>query len=295
MFVPDNIRKCVAFVGVCLDPHDADHKQLSGTAFLVSVPNTSTKEHRSFYFVTTRHCIERENARQPIDDKIYLRANCGDSFIFIESKRSDWVMHTNRYVDVAVYPWSGTPFADVTPFPRAGFATKSVLDNEQLGIGDEVFAVGLFTKHFGSSRNAPIVRVGNIAAMPDEDVWSPGRRRVEKPYLIECRSIGGHSGSPVFVYGDPLLDHHPDGRPKYIQAYEKRTFRYLYLLGLIHGHWDRRESPEMDFLQGDTFGDSTVHTGIAVVIPIDHVVETLEQESRMIQRKDAESALLRKE
>ena len=45
--------------------------------------------------------------------------------------------------------------------------------------------------------NLPIVRLGAIAAMPGEYIktdWGCLRA-----YLIEARSIGGLSGSPVFI------------------------------------------------------------------------------------------------
>jgi hypothetical protein len=54
----------------------------------------------------------------------------------------------------------------------------------------------------GSTRNIPIVRTGVIAAMPAID--EPFVRKGEEyhAYLAEMRSIGGLSGSPVFVFLD---------------------------------------------------------------------------------------------
>ena len=56
----------------------------------------------------------------------------------------------------------------------------------------------------GRDRNFPIVRTGHIAMMPDEKIpkvkigdWEGNA----DAYLIESRSIGGWSGSPVFVRG----------------------------------------------------------------------------------------------
>ncbi|MCK4470418.1 MAG: hypothetical protein KAW49_01390, partial [Anaerolineae bacterium] len=41
-----------------------------------------------------------------------------------------------------------------------------------LGAGDEVFIVGLFAHLAGSARNMPIVRMGNVAMMDEEPVYS---------------------------------------------------------------------------------------------------------------------------
>jgi hypothetical protein len=66
-----------------------------------------------------------------------------------------------------------------------------------IGIGDAVFITGLFSHHPGKARNLRVIRVGNIAAMPDEPVKT--QRGEMEAYLIEARSLGGLSGSPVFV------------------------------------------------------------------------------------------------
>jgi hypothetical protein len=50
--------------------------------------------------------------------------------------------------------------------------------------------VGLFSEHQGAERNIPIVRVGNIAAMPEEPVLTTSWGAIDA-YLIEARSIGG--------------------------------------------------------------------------------------------------------
>ena len=65
-------------------------------------------------------------------------------------------------------------------------------------MGDEVFVVGLFRHRHGTQRNIPIVRVGNLAALTEEKVATNDFGLVDA-YLIEARSIGGLSGSPVFL------------------------------------------------------------------------------------------------
>jgi hypothetical protein len=58
--------------------------------------------------------------------------------------------------------------------------------------------VGLFTRFTGTTHLIPIVRTGNVAMMPRDRLPIAGFGEMEA-YLAEGRSIGGLSGSPVFV------------------------------------------------------------------------------------------------
>ena len=57
-------------------------------------------------------------------------------------------------------------------FPSESFLTEKLRDELQVGLGDELFFVGLFKEHSGLKRNVPIVRAGNIAAIPEEPIKS---------------------------------------------------------------------------------------------------------------------------
>jgi hypothetical protein len=77
------------------------------------------------------------------------------------------------------------------------FADTETIAHHDLGVGDEVFITGLFTKVTETTKNIPIVRTGTVAMMPGEEI--PFGNNLIEAYLIESRSIGGLSGSPVFV------------------------------------------------------------------------------------------------
>jgi len=72
-------------------------------------------------------------------------------------------------------------------------------DQIVLGYGDDIFMVGRFITFDGKQRNTPVVRFGQISMLPAEPVEVDGGRAQEEVFLVECRSIGGLSGSPVFV------------------------------------------------------------------------------------------------
>ena len=68
--------------------------------------------------------------------------------------------------------------------------------------------------------------------------------------LIEARSIGGLSGSPVFVHT----------RPAFVQA-NPEAVTGIQLLGLMHGHYDELSAePGMD-------GREKINMGIGIVAP----------------------------
>ncbi len=87
-------------------------------------------------------------------------------------------------------------------------------------------------------------------------------------YLIEARSIGGLSGSPVYV--NLGLHRHINGSIK-----QSNSGPIYFLLGMIYGHYDINTS-EIDESIEDTMNLSDrVNTGIAIVTPIVKLVDHL--------------------
>jgi hypothetical protein len=90
-------------------------------------------------------------------------------------------------------------------------------------------------------------------------------------YLVEGRSIGGLSGSPVFVRRTETLDvRMADGRKTAIHS--PGPFK---LLGVMHGHWkiDPADINNIVF----THDPKGVNSGIAIVTPAIKIAEILEQ------------------
>ena len=167
-----------------------------------------------------------------------------------------------------LHPFDFDPQPDHMAWPLDLIVTPEVIKQQEIGVGNEVFLVGLFSQHHGERRNIPIVRVGNIAAMPEEKVFTTKSGAIDA-YLIEARSIGGISGSPVFVVSSPIR-----------ASGDTAMFRLpaVYLPGLVHGHWDASSS-ELDEAIEDSTSRTQVNMGIAIVVPCDKIVETLDQEN----------------
>ena len=104
---------------------------------------------------------------------------------------SQWRFHpTDAATDVAVLEWpaTATDFDMLTwPILQAS-ATDEAMRKWGIGVGDEVFMIGLFHKHYGKTKNIPIMRIGNIAAMPEEPIaMRTGPDALMDAYLIEMR------------------------------------------------------------------------------------------------------------
>jgi len=70
-----------------------------------------------------------------------------------------------------------------------------------VGVGDNVFMIGLFIDHNGVSTDVPSARFGNISMLPNP------KATIEQPtgyqsesYVVDMHSRTGFSGSPVYVY-----------------------------------------------------------------------------------------------
>jgi len=264
MQIPDEIRKCVAFVA---SRRKNDSWKCHGTAFFV-VERIEGSDRHCTYAVTARHVIEGVE-RASLDAGIYLRLNSQSGEAdYVRTEKSDWRFHPeDDRIDVAICQFWFPESANHRAYPVLRFATEDVIHSEGIGVGDDLFLTGLFTHHAGRKNNIPIVRVGNIAGMPQEKVVTRTMGEMEA-FLVESRSIGGLSGSPVFVH---LGSTRIGGGVLNLAA----GIRF-YLLGLMHGHWDVKEHG-MDDAREDAFirGEQAVNMGIAIVVPAAKVLEAL--------------------
>lgn len=268
MRVPDEIRDCVCFV-CCITP--SGDLFLGGTAFFVIYPADESEPDVGFlYIVTCHHVIEKVRVKSQ-DGKVYLRMNYVGHGARLVEVVEEWIRHPiDTSVDCAVAAFdkpAGGPQLEHRWLPLNMAATDERIASENIGIGDHLFYTGLFVNHSGKKRNIPIVRVGNIAAMPEERVTCSTYGSIEA-ILVESRSIGGLSGSPVFVQlsGLTRLGRLNLGGPSFA------------LLGMMRGHWEgnlTETDASDDAMQLDA-DDEEVNVGIAVVVPAQKIVETLE-------------------
>lgn len=286
MRIPDVVLKCVGFVGEVTnrDSSDAIEGDLHATGFFVSVPFEDGSPASFVYFVTAKHVASDLKGKE-----LYFLVNKrGGGVTYIPYVVDRWFLHpTDKTADVAIIPVGNAGDADIKAVHRDRLGVPSLLAELEIGVGDEIFATGLFTPAPGTARNEPIVRHGNIAMMPIEQIQTDlGYADV---YLVEARSIGGLSGCPVFVrptvqFRLPIDEQLPEVETLFGLGHGAT------LLGLMHGHWDIKES-EMNkvFISHDR--KHGVNLGIGIVVPAYKILETINRTELKQMRKDEENKL----
>ncbi len=282
MRIPDDILRSVCFL-CTIDRHNVP--RYGATAFFVNVPSEVGPEGgRHVYLVTAQHCIEA--AKQ--EGALHLRVNTEAGGARLVPIQDDWFYPENAASDIAILPVED--FEDdvqVVSLPSDMFLTDAVISDLIIGPGEDIVVTGLFTERHGNERNLPIVRTGVIASMPDETFVDSRSGLDYNAYLIEIRSTGGLSGSPVFAYLEPgrHKQHSASGSehswwgPTIVQRDQ------IYLLGLIRSHWvyEARGGP-VEFTPSDA---EQINMGIAMVTPIQEAMAVLKGDELSKRRKSA--------
>jgi hypothetical protein len=147
--------------------------------------------------------------------------------------------------------------------------------DRKIELGDDIVFPGLFHPHIGTARNIPIVRTGIIAALREEDVENRDGHMMDA-YLVESRSIGGLSGSPVFVDLAAIKRAHQPTHGLMAAGSEMMPLWGRFrLIGVIHGHFDWNDKvPDTAIPLKDS--EQGINTGIAIMIPSQKILENLE-------------------
>lgn len=281
MRLPDDVLKCVLFL--CLKQHgNRERLHFFGTAFFASVPSTTCPQQYShLYLVTARHNIQEAKAeinRHPkkYHPKLYVRVNKGDEEAVTVELPDRWNYPANNVIDVAVMSAGELDdnALDTKHLTLKCVATEEKIRHHGLGIGSEVFVVGLFSLHEGTRRNLPIVRQGIIASMMNEQLVDEQTRKMYDAYLTEVLSTKGMSGSPVLVRSN-----------RGYVAGEKPQCRVL-LLGLMKGHFrDKLEGYPKD--KGEAF-----HAGLSTVVPVQEILSVIDGDKLAKEREIRDQELI---
>jgi hypothetical protein len=174
-----------------------------GTGFIVCRHSETLGSQRHMYAITNKHVI---------NNYYWIRINTADGGTrIIKHDPDDWAESADE--DLAALDI--TDDIDLTGEDHVSwiwnndFLNHDSVWGNQIGIGDQVFMIGLFSNHSGGGRNIPVARFGNIAAMPS--TLSPVMLSENDPYirpafLNDMRSRSGFSGAPVWVWRTPADD-----------------------------------------------------------------------------------------
>jgi hypothetical protein len=290
MQVPDGHLNTTAFI--CQERMtDAGLEPIPvATAFFVT--DRSVAAPFPVWAVTARHCIQEARAA---GRPMYLRVNTVDSHVDLPMTADDWIESDEADVAVA---YARGPISE-TAIPLDQFVdddyryrgsveipAMAAAGGQIVAVGHEVFVVGLFSQHAGKNRNLPIARFGNVARPPLEPInvtrRDGSREVINEGYLIEARSFGGHSGSPVFWTYPYVQVHMADPLGAVNRAARRAAAKHgdkipvshpqliLALMGVVSAHFD---IPQEAKTKGDVMGKviTEINAGIAVVTPAHHI------------------------
>lgn len=263
MWIPPELTQTVCFMCV----QDGNKWLYGGTGFFVAKFEPDYPNLQWAYLVTAKHCVVRAFEKY---SNLYFRVNTKNGNLkFVDVPHyssSRWLL--SEKADVAVLQIEDDQSAELLVLPPNMFVTDLLVRDKQIGLGDEVFVIGLFREVYGKKRNFPIIRSGMIASMLSEPLQDQHTGDDYSAFLVEVRSISGLSGSPVFM---ALKKRGAEMYPV-PRGFHPMTHQML-LLGLIRGHWDVEESDTVtDF--GTSEGER-LNTGIAIVTPIQEVEKIL--------------------
>jgi hypothetical protein len=283
MRINDDLRKTVVFFGF-EGPKDQGSFTPIGTGFLLDYDDSG-------YLITAKHLAQALG-----NDPFFLRINKKDGEAYnIPVDGAEWAEHPRSDVDVAAVPlnFGGRGILDVLYLPHAKLLTAPELKRNRIGTGDVTYTVGLFRFVHGRRRNLPIVHVGNIAMMPEDELipvqdwnfpYEKSKRAHIEGYLIETQGMQGLSGAPVFVRATVSFrgeDTDPDSEQRQRTVLAAR--HEVMLLGLWQGSWD---APPDEVVAVQSGKEVRVPVGLGVVVPADKIEETLQLQGLRAMREE---------
>jgi Trypsin-like peptidase domain len=222
------------------------HKQSSGTCFLIEAPQKEggTKPH--IVLVTAAHFFEETTgpecqlmarAQQPNGDVVRREINLP---IRANDQRL-WKKHPD--VDVAALRVTLPDDIAMKPLPFEQLASEPMLLERKIQVADEVYIPGYPAKLEGNGAGWPVLRKGIIASYPLVPL------KTTKTILVHANTFGGDSGAPV--------------------ATAEETARVVGLISGMHRQTDRATLP---------FEEHVNHTplALAIVVQAPFIRETIE-------------------
>ena len=245
-------------------PTEENGVRYIATGFLYSHPLRKRpydrEQHFEFFLVTNRHVVEGSDV---IVARFNRPLNSPSQIFSIESKAEDgsarWTTHP-RDADVAVIP------IPIEMLDQYGIEVEVFLGNEDaisreetrqlISEGDGVFVLGFPMGLAGEERNYTIVRHGTIARIQD---WFQGNPDI----LIDSSIFPGNSGGPVVT------------KPEQIRIIDTEAVMSSLLIGMVSSYiyYEEVAISEQTGQRRMVFQENS---GLAVVVPIDVIQETVD-------------------
>jgi hypothetical protein len=230
--------------------------------------NEKGKSYRT-YLVTNRHVFDSLKIA-------FLRfnpigGNPAREFIaplFGNDGNQLWFAHPDPEIDVAVLG------VNTTALEREGIqfglftsdelaATTERLRDLEVTEGDFIYVLGFPLGLVGTTRNMVIVRAGAIARIRDAIA------RVTKDFLVDASVFPGNSGGPVIL------------KPEIMSIQGTKSPEAAYLIGIVRGYIPYREEA-VSRQTGKTRITFEENSGLAAVIPVDYIDETIDEHVKYV-------------
>ena len=275
MRLPDAIRDAVCFIAVKMP---SGNLRFGGTGFFVTHEDeTAYGPHRTLYLVTAKHCVEQAIASS---GSVYARINLSNGTTKTVQLHGPWIKSDSDVAMMVIDDDDEYGHLLEANIPTQAFLTDAQIQQNNFGVGDEVYITGLFTQRFGISSNIPVLRSGIVSAMPVEPIQGPKDAKPFSAYLLEVRSLSGLSGSPVLtiIHRGTLMN-----RPA---RQFSGVVHQITLVGLIRGHWPTMANWDSDDPYIPADGD-ILNSGIALATPVQELRALIDSPEATAMRLNA--------
>lgn len=309
--IVDQIVQCSVYL-YASEQAAREGSNFGGSGFLAHVPSETNPSRNHLYAITNKHVVDK--GYQVL--RLTKKTGGVDT---IPTRPGDWIRHPQCDVAVIAIEFSHETFQWWSVGTDL-FITPEIIKTYNIGLGDEAFLIGRLVTHAGKQKNAPISRFGNVSLMADPSEPIRCQDYEQEGFLVECRSLSGFSGSPVFVEtrqeyendaAQKVAEHRGEhllkktGPPGTVEASTGGFFTSWikgkfgpWLLGIDWGHIPifgpvySERSQDAQYRKPDHWVEA--NTGIACVLPAWYIVETLDDRELMRARRDEDEKLAKR-
>ena len=183
------------------DPDTGKRVGPHGTAVIVGLP--AEGEHwylAHIYAVSCQHVAPRGSSIVRVNTK-----NGGSRCLDVHPDAWQWIKGHDDLAAADITDLLDHENDDYSVLPSSFLMWKEFIVENEVGIGEDGFMLGLFADLPGKKRNLVAARFGNVSLLADDDTLI--KENNNRPsHIFDMRSRPGFSGSPVFVYRTPAGD-----------------------------------------------------------------------------------------
>ncbi len=272
-FYLEQIKKSVTFIF-----HKKGNEMCPlGTGFFVIL---NYGELRAIYLVTAKHVICDINGNILTDLHIKLNTKKGTAeYVSLIDNLLTTLFHEDTNVDLAAMIfYLSAEYYDHKMIPENFFLNKAVMVEKNIREGSKAFFAGLFSHFYGKVKIQPVLRFGTISLLTDEKIQigrTEGPRREAHLFLVECASLRGFSGAPVFFETDRITKDGIFHTPEF------------YLGGIMKGHYN-------DVIETKNGLVRELNAGLALITPCYLLREVLYSKKAIEFRRELAEKYLNK-